>query len=323
MPGPVSAHRDDRLVRRRGQRDRDGVAGTAVARRVGEQVADRLMQPIGVAVHHDTSGSTLVVTTSPAPSIDARAAVHGILDELAEVEHLAMQRQRGGLGRGQRRQVVDHPAQPHRLRVQRGQPLRIRLDQAVAQLLEPRLQRGERGAQLVRHVRRHPLARPLGADDVLRRRVEGPGELAELARAPPRRRAATGRRGCPRRRRGSPASAARAGGRSVRTRTRPSRTRRGSRRPPPCRIQVHATVWAVDVDGGPEAESHGPDDDAVHDDVGHDTAAAHAGVAAAHPRPTPRPADLTRRGSVRPAPAAEATPAARLRSAPAQPPAAA
>ena len=107
---------------------------------------------------------------------------HRVLHERPEVERLAVQGQRRGLGSGQRGKVVDHPAQANRLRVEGVESLLIGLDEPVAQLLESGLQRGERGAQLVGDVRRHLLSGALGPRDVRRRRVERPRQLAQLAR---------------------------------------------------------------------------------------------------------------------------------------------
>ena len=157
-----------------------------------------------------------------------------------------MQGERGRLGRRQLGQVTDDAAEAHRLLVQGGELVRIGRHQPVAQLLEAGLQSGERGAQLVRDVRRHLPASVLGAHDG---RLPSRRRLARARRArrgPRRPRPTRARPDRPRRRSAPPPRVARAAGRSAGRRTRRRGSPPGSRTTAAIRIHVQATVWRVD-----------------------------------------------------------------------------
>ena len=101
-----------------------------------------------------------------------------------QVARAQRQLQGGGIGRGQRLQVVHHPGQPQYLVPERGQLGRGGLGQAVQQCLVPGLQDRHRGAQLVRDVGHQVAAKLLLPVQGAGHLVEGDGQLAQLTRRP-------------------------------------------------------------------------------------------------------------------------------------------
>ncbi len=162
-------------------RDLDLVTGPAVPGAVGQQVADHLVEASGVGQHDDGDE---VDGADPDPG-GAQLGCPGrelLADDLRQVGAARF----GGrhvVGSGKDAEVGDDPSQPEGLVVQAGQGGGIRLHQPVTQLLQPRLERGERGPQLMGDVRRHLATSLSGALHRVCRFVEAPCEVTQLTRA--------------------------------------------------------------------------------------------------------------------------------------------
>ena len=98
--------------------------------------------------------------------------------EPGDVEPLPVQRYHPGVDPGQVEQLGHQPAEALGLRERGAQ--RVRVGHPVDHVLQYRLQREDRGAQLVRHVRDQFPPLPVGRGQVGGHLVERGGELADL-----------------------------------------------------------------------------------------------------------------------------------------------
>ena len=87
---------------------------------------------------------------------------------------------RARLEPGEVEELLHQAAEPLDLRQHRAERLGVGLGDAVDQVLEHGLQRGDRRAQLVRHVGDEVAAHAVGLGQLGGHLVERPGELADL-----------------------------------------------------------------------------------------------------------------------------------------------
>jgi hypothetical protein len=145
-----------------------------VPQRVVEQVGQHLVQPLGVGVDDQ---ARLDVGDHP---LRGPGGARDVVDEGSEVEALAVQRHLAGLQPRQVQQGAHQPGEPAGLRQRGLERLRVGLRDAVGEVLQQRLQGGERRAQLVADVGHQVATLLVDPGEVGRHGVEGPGQLAHL-----------------------------------------------------------------------------------------------------------------------------------------------
>ena len=149
-----------------------------VAHGVLDEVHDDLVDALGVALD-EQPGGRVDREDDVVGRVQARLA-RGALDDVADGERAHVERLLAGLQAGEVQQLGDEAPEPARLREHRAQRLGVRLADAVDDVLEHRLQRAERRAQLVRDVRDEVAAQAVGLGELLRHPVERARELADL-----------------------------------------------------------------------------------------------------------------------------------------------
>ena len=156
----------------------DGAAARGVAHRVLEQVGDDLVHALGVAVGGEVAG--LDVHRDRDGGLVQLLLAHRVLEQRLDAELGALERHRARLEPGQVEELLHEPAEPLDLGEHRAERLGIGLGDAVDEVLEHRLQRGDRRAQLVRHVGDEVAAHAVGLGELGGHLVERAGELADL-----------------------------------------------------------------------------------------------------------------------------------------------
>ena len=180
MPGPSSSTSRRAPVGSRRPRAPSTVpVGRRVAHRVLDEVRDDLVQALGVGVEREVArhASRSSKRTSVACSCDSRTACSSIG---RDVEQVAIERQRARLEAGEVEQLLHEPAEALDLGEHRAQRLGIGVADAVDEVLEHGLQRGDRRAQLVAHVGDEVAAQAVGLGQLGRHLVERAGERADL-----------------------------------------------------------------------------------------------------------------------------------------------
>ena len=157
IPGPVSLTVSRRGVPARYRVDGEGdrVAGAGSA---GRSSAAGCRRPGGAGPASPrtlTASSRSRTRVSPAAREGASWASAASRGDGSEVDGLGPQGEPGGVRSGQLGEVGDDPAQPKGLVVQPGQGGGVGGDQSVPQFLQARLERGQRGTQLVGDVGGH------------------------------------------------------------------------------------------------------------------------------------------------------------------------
>ena len=151
--------------------DRHLTTAGAVARGVVEQVGEQLVQPLRVSRHGEVGRLHPHAVAQP---VDPGLR-HRVGEELGDVDLLDQQRGHALLDAGQVEQVGHQTAQSLRLGQGDLQRFRVGAGHAVDEVLEDRLQRRDRCAQLVRDVRHEVTA--LAVDH-----LEGGGHPVERSR---------------------------------------------------------------------------------------------------------------------------------------------
>ena len=159
---------------------RHSVAGTAVARRVDKDVAQGLMDPVGVGVDHDPVGDIGIDGETGRVQLGMAGGEH-LPRQGTGVDVAGPQGQGRGFGRRQFGEVADDPAEPQGLVVQTGQLRRAGPDQPVPEFLETGLQTCQWRAKFVRDVGGQSPAGDVGALQFLGHVVAGVTQLAAFA----------------------------------------------------------------------------------------------------------------------------------------------
>ena len=104
----------------------------------------------------------------------------GTLEQVGHADRLDGQRRHPGVDAGEVEQVVDQPAEPFGLVEGRLQAGRVRLGDAVDEVLEDGAEGGQRRPQLVGDVGDQVASLAVDGGEVLGHRVERPSQLADL-----------------------------------------------------------------------------------------------------------------------------------------------
>ena len=158
--------------------DRHLAVGRRVPHRVLDEVGDDLVQALVVAVERQVLGlhrHREADRSGVQPRLPDREVEHR-----ADLEHAPVERHAARLEPRQVEQLLHEPAQPFDLGEHGAQRLGIGRFDAVDQVLEHRLQRGDRRPQLVAHVGDEVAADPVGLGELGRHLVERAGERADL-----------------------------------------------------------------------------------------------------------------------------------------------
>jgi hypothetical protein len=151
--------------------------GRGVATGVVEDVDQQLAQPGRVRTHEQVVGHLDLERARPARR---RHLGHRVGDERTEVDLLPVELDHPCLEPGELEEVVDEVGEAVGL-VERGtQPISVRLDHAVGEVLQERGHGGERGPELVRHGGDEVATLTVDRGQVLGHPVEGVGEQAHL-----------------------------------------------------------------------------------------------------------------------------------------------
>ncbi len=156
----------------------DRAARGGVAHRVLEQVRDDLVHALGVAVGLE-AGLVDVHLDHDARRVELLLA-HRVLEHRRDREVLAVERDGAGFEPGEVEQLHDQTAEPLDLGEHREEGVRVGGGDPVDDVLERRLQRGERGAQLVADVGDEVAAHPVRLAELRGHPVERPGEATDL-----------------------------------------------------------------------------------------------------------------------------------------------
>ena len=105
---------------------------------------------------------------------------HRVRQERLDAERGALERHRAGLEPGEVEELLDQPAQALDLLEHRVEGLGIGVGDAVDEVLEDGLERGDGRAQLVRHVGDEVAPHAVGFGEVGGHPVERPGQLTDL-----------------------------------------------------------------------------------------------------------------------------------------------
>ncbi len=156
----------------------DRTAGRGVAHRVLEQVRHDLVHPLGVAVGRE-AGLVDVHLDDDAGCMELLLA-YRVREHRRDREVLAVEGHGAGLEPGEVQELGDQAAEPLDLGEHREERVRVGGGDAVDDVLERRLERGEWGAQLVADVRDEVPAHPVGLTELRGHPVERTGEAADL-----------------------------------------------------------------------------------------------------------------------------------------------
>ena len=169
-----------RAAARRGRRaQRDAPGPRRVAHRVLDEVHDDLVDALGVARDDAARRGASIEKTTSVGRVQSRLA-RGALEHVAHRERADVERLLAGLQAREVEQLRHEPAEPARLREHRAQRLGVGLADAVDDVLEHRLQRADRRAQLVGDVRDEVAAQAVGLGELGGHAVERARELADL-----------------------------------------------------------------------------------------------------------------------------------------------
>ena len=155
--------------------------GRRVADRVVEQVGEHLLQPLRVA--GGLEADRVDLDPQPHLAVAEHALARRAVEQLVHAEALGGDRQRPRLEPREVEQLLDEAAEALRLR-ERGLD-RVRVLDAVGEVLQHRLQRADRRAQLVRDVgdeiAAHPLDVARSAAIALKARASSPTSSRDVA----------------------------------------------------------------------------------------------------------------------------------------------
>ncbi len=179
MPGP-SSETSSRAPPSAAATARTAIAalGRRVPHRVLDEVRDDLVQTFGVGVEPEVARDDLDLEVHVG-GVQLRLADR-VLEHRPHLERVAVERQRARLEAGEVEELLHQPAEPLDLGEHRAQRLRVGLADAVDEVLEHGLQRGDRRAQLVADVGDEVAAQPVGLGELGRHLVERARERADL-----------------------------------------------------------------------------------------------------------------------------------------------
>jgi hypothetical protein len=146
--------------------------------RVVEQVRDQLLESRRIAVHGQVRRCRPDLVRHRVRS-DRRLG-DGAFEQLGHPDRLDVQGRHAGVDAGEVKEVLDQPAEPLGLVERRLQSGRIRLGDAVDEVLEDCTQRGQRRSQLVRDVGDQLASLAIDGGEVLGHPVERPSQLTHL-----------------------------------------------------------------------------------------------------------------------------------------------
>ena len=150
-----------------------------VLERVGDDVGEQLAQTVLVALHADVVGHPHVDDVAVSAVRDLQR-LHGVVDEVVEIEPFDLKARGPGLHARQVQQERDEIGEPVRLVQDAFQIRRCRLHDAVRHVLHHGLQRGDGGSQLMADVGDHIPPHLVGMLQLLGHLVEGARQLAHL-----------------------------------------------------------------------------------------------------------------------------------------------
>ena len=149
-----------------------------MAHRVLEQVGDDLVDTFGIAVGGEIGGVDLDRHVDPG-RVQALFP-HRVREQGLDTERGALERHRAGLEPGQVEQLLDQAAEAFDLPEHGVEGLGVGFGNAVDEVLEDSLQRGDGRAELVRHVGDEVAPHPVGFGQIGGHPVERPCELTDL-----------------------------------------------------------------------------------------------------------------------------------------------
>ena len=162
----------------------DPTSSRGVAQSVDQQIAQHLLQPVGIRLHGRQSGGQVRDQFDPLLRRLGTEVACGPLDQLLHLGRLFLDGQLPRLNQGQFPQIFHQTGEEHTLLVDGGDILGRGREDAIQQSLQVALNDAERGAQLVGDVGHHVAAQLLRPGQALGHGVEGMPHLPEFVLRP-------------------------------------------------------------------------------------------------------------------------------------------